>query len=232
MRNRGLDDDGDEIDYTAKRTDIVMDRYRTFANRHPDQSRYFQPVLDVLNYSPSKLELVPSVVMVEGKNDYYTLRLGDRITGESSPQLNFMPGTGAGSLDQLISLYLGWGRDFIILLDSDGEGEYQKKRYVDRFGVELEARIFTLGDLEPSLAGGPLEGVFEDSDRRSILMTADPGLDQVPTDKKSLNRAIQEALIRRLPITLTDGANAAFSSILHALRERLDKASEDRTSEG
>ena len=72
VRNAGFDFDTAVADYTAKRTDIAIERYRSFANRHPDQTRYFQPILDVLDYRPSELEMV-TVVMVEGKNDFYTL---------------------------------------------------------------------------------------------------------------------------------------------------------------
>jgi hypothetical protein len=113
VRNRGLDTSPDLVDYTAKRTDIAMDRYRTFAASHPDQSRYFQPILDVLDYAPSKLELVPAVVMVEGKNDYYSARLAQHLLGVEST-VQFMPGGGAGTLDQLIALYIGWGREFVV----------------------------------------------------------------------------------------------------------------------
>lgn len=61
-------------DFSAERTDIHITPYRQFASQHPDQSHFFQPILDVLDYAPSALELVPDAVMVEGKSDYYFLR--------------------------------------------------------------------------------------------------------------------------------------------------------------
>jgi hypothetical protein len=222
VRNRGLDTDADLVDYTAKRTDIAMDRYRTFAASHPDQSRYFQPILDVLDYAPSKLELVPAAVMVEGKNDFYSARLAQKVLG-LHPTLHFMPGGGAGSLDQLIALYLGWGRDFVVLLDSDGEGERQKVRYIDKFGLAVAAQIFTLGDLVPSLVGRSLESAYLEADRANLVATV--GGDAAgPIDKKILNRTIQEVLIRSCPFDLTEEARDVFKLLLDGLHARLASA--------
>lgn len=220
VRNRGLDTDVDLVDYTAKRTDIAMDRYRNFAAQHPDQSRYFQPILDVLDYAPSKLELVPAVVMVEGKNDYYTARLAQALIAGSS-DLQFMPGGGAGTLDQLIALYMGWGREFVVLLDSDGEGDRQKARYIDKFGLAVMDRVFTLGDLAPSLSGKSLEAAFSESDRAGLVASlgGDPAR---KVDKNTLNRMIQEALIRSTQFQFSPDAQALFAALMAEIETRME----------
>ena len=134
VRNKGFDFDN-AIGYTAKATDITIERYRSFAAKHPDQTRYFQPILDVLDYEPSQLEMVPDVVLVEGKNDFYTLAYMRKIIGvDKSSDIQMVPGNGAGSLDSIIRLYLGWAKNFVTLLDSDSEGENQKQRYMKMFG--------------------------------------------------------------------------------------------------
>lgn len=125
VRNEGLHYTDTDDNYSAKRTTITLHRYRDFAVRHPDQTTYFQPVLDVLDYSPSKLENIPNVVMLEGKNDYYTLRfMKEAIT--HAEEVNLLPGSGSGTLDSVIQLYLAWGRNFIVLLDSDKEDRRKK----------------------------------------------------------------------------------------------------------
>lgn len=131
-----------------------------------------------------------------------------------------MPGGGAGTLDQLIALYIGWGREFVVLLDSDGEGERQKARYVDKFGLALTDRLFTLGDLVPSLVGKSLESVYQPVDRTNLVIAlgGDP-THQV--DKKTLNRMVQEALIRSTPLHLSNEAGAMFASLLSQLDDRM-----------
>ena len=68
----------DFADYLAQRvgasTSISATRYREFVAKHPDQTSYFQPVLDLLEYKPSAVEPIPNVVLVEGKTDFYLLR--------------------------------------------------------------------------------------------------------------------------------------------------------------
>ena len=167
VRNTGFDFDTAVADYTAKRTDITIERYRSFANNYPNQTRYFQPILDVLDYRPSELEMVTDVVMVEGKNDYYTLAYLNAILSSAGAGASQMtPGNGAGSLDAIIRLYLGWAKNFLILLDSDSEGERQKKRYMDVFGPVLNNRVFTLGDLCNELSGKGMEDALEGKEGR------------------------------------------------------------------
>ena len=84
--NKGVDLDASITDHRKKRTDIAIERYRSFANAHPSEVRYFQPILDVLDHKPSQLELVSDVVMAEGKNDFYTLTYMNEIILEKLGQ--------------------------------------------------------------------------------------------------------------------------------------------------
>ena len=91
-------------------TSLSATAYRQFVAEHPDQTSYFQPVLDLLDYRPSQLELVPDVVLVEGKTDFYLLRYAHELL-DLGGEIKLVPGTGAGALDPLIRLYVGWGQE-------------------------------------------------------------------------------------------------------------------------
>lgn len=81
----------------------------------------------MLEYVPSELEICKSGVILEGKNDYYTLNYFFKvILGKNEIQL--IPGMNCTNSDTLISLYSGWGKDFLVLLDSDEAGEDGKKK--------------------------------------------------------------------------------------------------------
>jgi hypothetical protein len=82
---------------------------------------------------------VEDLVLVEGKGDFYILRWADYAFGPTG--LHFYPGGGAGSLDDVIALYVAWSRNFIVLLDSDVEGQSQRDKYVERFGEVVRDRI-------------------------------------------------------------------------------------------
>ncbi len=199
VRNKGADVARDDVSLTARQTDIAIEKYRVFASAHPDQSRYFQPVLDVLDYIPSRLELVADLVLVEGKNDFYALRYGEILSNQVG--LHLYPGGGAGSLDQVIALYVGWARNFIVLLDSDTEGEAQRRRYLSRFGAVLEGRVFTVGDILPKLHGKALDAIFTKVDREAIL--SGTGKAASSSDKKLFFRQLQTAVAskRRVPLS-------------------------------
>lgn len=120
-------------------TSISATAYRQFVAEHPDQTSYFQPVLDLLDYQPSRLEPVPDVVLVEGKSDFYLLRYAAEVLALNN-DLKLVPGTGAGALDPLIRLHIGWGKSFVILIDGDAEGIKQQQRYEAEFGRIVDAR--------------------------------------------------------------------------------------------
>ena len=111
-----------------------------------DNISYFQPILDRLDYQPSRLEPIPNIVILEGKNDWYVLRYFEKIILKRSIGLNFYPGAGRDKLGEIIRLYLAWGKHFIVLLDGD-DGVKSKGRYVKEFGDFVKDRIFTIKDV-------------------------------------------------------------------------------------
>jgi energy-coupling factor transporter ATP-binding protein EcfA2 len=219
VKNEGLDYDSNEDDYTAKNTQITLTRYREFASKHPNQTTYFQPILDVLDFKPGRLDNVPNVVMAEGKNDFYTVKyFADRLF-KSAKKLNVMPGTGSGSLETVIRLYLGWGRRFVILLDADSEGLKQKSRYRELFGPIIEQSIFTLSDINPAWLGKEMEEVVSKNDRELIQRTVYPAATKY--HKTHFNRAVQELYLTDRAIAVSDETKNNFELVFKFCAERL-----------
>lgn len=224
VRNLGLEVETSITDYNARKTNIVVDRYRSFAVEHPEQSHYFRPILDVLDYAPSRLEAVPDAVMLEGKNDFYALSyLQDLILQDVDTDLALMPGMGAGGLDSLIQLYLGWGRNFIVVLDSDQEGERQRKRYLDKFGAVLDGKVFTLKVFVSKAPGHSPETLLTKADRLAIQGIAYPGEDYT---KKKFYRSLQEALATGSVVPIGEPTQRRFQRILEGMALALDDSSQ------
>lgn len=201
VKNEGLKLEDPET-YNIKKTNITIEPYREFVINHPQNTAYFQPILDVLDYSPSNLESLPDCVLMEGKNDYYTLAYFQEVILHKSAKLNIAPSTGSGNLDTLISLYIGWGKEFIILLDSDKEGSKQKDRYIDKFGIIVESRIFTLEDIDPAWKRVNMETLFDNSEALQFQLTSYPS--STTLSKTHFNRTIQECLINKRIFTFSD----------------------------
>lgn len=211
VKNEGLDYDSED-DYSARNTQITLTKYREFATKHPNQTTYFQPILDVLDFKPGRLDNVPNVVMAEGKNDYYTLKYFIEKIFKGSRKLHVMPGTGSGSLDTVIRLYVAWGRQFIVLLDSDTEGINQKKRYNDRFGRVVSNSIFTLEDIDVTWGNIEMEQLLSDTERLLIQTAAYPGTSTY--NKTHFNRAVQELYLTDKAVAISDDTRAKFEKIL------------------
>jgi predicted ATP-dependent endonuclease of OLD family len=220
VKNAALGDLGlqDTLEnFSARRTDISATRYRTFDGQYPDQTSYFQPVLDVLDYRPSAIEPVPNVVLVEGKSDFYLLRYAIDVLG-IEPDLRMVPGGGAGSLDPVIRMHIAWGKSFVILLDGDKEGTAQRARYEREFGAFIGNRCVLI----PEVVGDPKAKVIEDiltaEDKEAFVVATVP---PKRITKKDFQRAVMERYRLRQRVEISAEGSRRIGAMLHTLREHL-----------
>jgi ABC-type cobalamin/Fe3+-siderophores transport system ATPase subunit len=202
------------------KTSISATKYRKFVADHPNQTSYFQPVLDLLDYQPSFLEPVPNVVLVEGKSDFYILRYIGEVVGVNSP-IKTVPGTGAGSLDSLIQLHIGWGKSFIVLLDGDAEGIKQRSRYERKFGSLIEGRCVLLSEVCNDAQIKEAEDLLTSTDKTRLISSIFTGDTERPMAKKALHQAISELCAQRRAISLEDSTIERFQRVFENLYERL-----------
>ncbi|MBF2006896.1 MAG: hypothetical protein IGS49_15850 [Chlorogloeopsis fritschii C42_A2020_084] len=161
--------------------------------------------------------------MVEGKNDFYTLNYLQEIIIKPEQKIALLPGTGSGSLDTAIRLYYAWGRNFIVLLDSDAEGRKQKIRYKDGFNGIIQDRLFVLEDVDNSWSNCTMEKIFDSNDLLKIQKSVFAGTQNF--DKKQFNIAIQENLAKRVAIPLSNTTIEKFKRLLDFLTKSLAKSS-------
>jgi predicted ATP-dependent endonuclease of OLD family len=209
----------DEDDFDARKTDVEIKKYKTFVAEHPDQTSFFQPILDVLEYRPSNLENIPNVVLTEGKGDFYVLKYAQEILKVSKKEIALMPGGGSNSLDRLISLYIGWGKNFVILLDSDKAGKESKRRYIDVFGQIVSDKLFTLEDIESSWSKLEIENIFLAEDLLKVQHLLEP--DAKRYKKKTFHIGIQQALIQKKKVNISSDSQANLRKIVEFLFKEL-----------
>jgi predicted ATP-dependent endonuclease of OLD family len=224
VKNEALGAKLDMSDYMSSRiaiqTSVIATKYRRFVSEHPDQTSYFQPVLDLLDYRPSVVEPVPNVVLVEGKSDFYLLRYVTEILGVK-PNLHFVPGTGAGSLDTVIRIYLGWAKSFVILLDGDAEGRKQRERYERTFERMVDRRCVLLPDMCGDASVKEVESLLSPVDRAALLDSVYAFGVQRPTVKKALREAVIELYARGDAVQLEEESARRLGCLLTALSDRL-----------
>ena len=206
--------DGGDEDYVAKNTNIKLYGYREFVDKFPQRVSYFQPILDVLEYVPNELEMCDKAIILEGKNDYYVLNYFFKIVLKKEP-INLIPGMSCTNVDSLISLYNGWGKNFLVLLDSDGAAKTSKQRYFDMFGTIVKDKIINLDDINSSWKKKNMESIIDDKIKYSIQNVCFPNSSKYT--KNLYNKAIQELLMCNKEIEVPDCVKASFEKIYEYL---------------
>ena len=203
-------------DYHTHETDIKVSSYRRFVGENPDKPTYYQPILDALNYSPSILDHQSNTIMVEGKGDFYVFTYFMEVVFTDIKDIRFLPSSGANDLGPLISLYLGWGYKFTILLDDDSAGKKARKRYIDEWYLN-ESTVQTIGCIDDKLAGKKLEDLIT-SDGIELIKEE---LDIKKASKKQIARFFQDRLARKQKMLFDKITINNFLSVLTAVSSNL-----------
>lgn len=157
--------ENDAIDYEAedsgagfniRPTYITATPYRKFVSEQSSRISYFQPVIEKLQYVEPAIVSSGPTVMLEGISDFHLCSYVLSELGLKAPKLSLVPGSGAGSLDQMISIVMSKGDPFLILLDDDPAGRRAAKRYKDVWFLSDE-QVLTVAALAPDMAGKKLE---------------------------------------------------------------------------
>lgn len=193
--------------------DIQAHRYRSFVNSHPNETSYFQPIVDRLDVVPSKFDYNFPSVVVEGKSDYYVLAYAMRCL--NLPDLRLLPAVGSGTFDALISLGVGWGIKFLFLLDADAAG----RKEADRYAKERGARLQSLTSIDKHLEGAKEIESMVDAEAREIIKLS-LGI-AVPPSKKQIQRFFQESLARQKFVPLGPGFERSAKTLINGLRAEL-----------
>lgn len=163
--------------------DIKVIPYRKFVQERPNQTSYFQPILDTLEVRPSSFDYKTGGLIVEGKSDYYFIRYASMAIGVDLGPI--FPAYGSGTMGSLVALHRGWGLPVRIMFDSDRGGKDGQKK--------LKRDLALSGDEYVELtnlcsSAKQIEDIFSDGDR-SLLVG-----DTSENKKTVLLRRVQELL--------------------------------------
>lgn len=193
--------------------DIKVATYRSFVNAHPNQTSYFQPIIDRLEVVPSKFDYQRNSIILEGRSDYYILRYATKACGEG--ELPLIPALGAGTFKALAALHVGWNLRFLFVLDGDKQGQEERDVYVKEFGIP-SSQIATLSELLPTIT--IIEDLL-DADALAFIQK-ELTLKKAP-NKNQIKRFFQERLAADKVDTLSAGFIKNAKTLLCALGTRL-----------
>ena len=185
----------DDISLDDEFLDIKISSYRSFVHLHPNQTSYFQPILDRLEVVPSRFDMHKASVVLEGKSDYYILRYGAKATGQTD--LPLLPGMGAGTFGALAALHVGWNLNFLFVLDGDKQGKIERDRYIKEFGIS-SSRILTIDEI---VTGASIIEDFLDKDALAFIQN-ELKISESPS-KSQIRRFFQERLASNNVVSLS-----------------------------
>lgn len=194
--------------------DVKAQLYRSFANEHPSDTSYFQPIIDRIEVHPSKFDASFPSVIVEGKSDFYTLRYAIFLL--KSEELRLIPATGSGTFDALVALGATWGTKFLFLLDADNAGIKERERYALEHGARAEA-VCSLGDFVEGLT--EIEDMLDEEAK--AIIAGRLGVQKLT--KKAIMRFFQEQLAKREIEHLGKNFARISQEVLSGLQQRLAK---------
>ena len=88
-------------------------------------------------------------VLLEGISDYYFLQAFRHCS--ETDDVNLVPSTGATNIPQLVSLLIGWGLEFLVVLDNDKEGIGVADELKDKLMVRESRIVFVSEQKESSI---------------------------------------------------------------------------------
>jgi AAA ATPase domain len=189
VENAALDyDKDDSFGLHTMPTRITVTPYRQFVANFPSRSSYFQPVIEKLEYVPPAVIGSGPYLIVEGVSDFYALTIAKR---ELRKEFSFtvIPGVGSGASGPIISMMLGQGMKFSILLDDDKEGRKARDKYRDTWFIS-DFCALTLGDIDSTYSGMAIEDLLGQPAIDHIMNEL--GLKNTPT-KKQIGWYLSEA---------------------------------------
>lgn len=128
---------------------------------------YYQPLANLLNIIPNSFDIPwMNAIITEGPSDMKVLSVMHSILSTKKKDFVIYPGTSAQNLQSLISLNIGWGSKFKVLLDSDDEGQKAKEKYINDFDLS-EDIVQTL-----PISNKKIEGYFTKDEKLALYKLA------------------------------------------------------------
>lgn len=188
---------------------VTCEQWGSYIRGRSVSTDYFQPLADVLQLVPNNFDMpCARALIVEGPSDMnFFFVMGAAKAGSTRPDVAIYPGTSAANLEALISLNLGWGSDFKVLLDGDGEGAAAAANYAEKFQLN-ESSVVLYPD------GSKLENLIDEGDLRHLSQLVSVEIAPGRPSKKEF--ALVFARLRESPSTW----GKVFGVISDASRER------------
>lgn len=155
----------------------IGNRYYSLPHKMESKKETITPILNAIGmnmgYSFSAMDNKKINIVTEGISDYNYLK-AVLIQKQYKKEYNIIPSSGVDNIHNIISILIGWGYKFKILIDQDKEGRKQYRVLTTKLLVDLKDILFVDGtNIENNKLVLSIEDLFSEEDKNKIGINND-----------------------------------------------------------
>lgn len=155
----------------------IGNRYYSLPHKMGSKKETITPILNAIGmnmgYSFSAMDNKKINIVTEGISDYNYLK-AFLMQKQYKKEYNIIPSSGVDNIHNIISILIGWGYKFKILIDQDKEGRKQYRVLTKKLLVDLKDILFVDGtNIENNKLVLSIEDLFSEEDKNKIGINND-----------------------------------------------------------
>lgn len=178
----------------------IYNKLHSFPDSDKTKMDTMTPIYDAMgfdykyNFGPSSTK---KNIVAEGPSDYNYIQaylLQKKLNAKGVPYI--IPSMGVDNINRIVSILIGWGCDYAVILDNDTQGRTEYKKLLNKLNVSKNDISFTDGtNVLDEKANHMIENVFGKDDYDKFINQPDYENLKNYYSKQILDRIIKKEII-------------------------------------
>ena len=154
----------------------ISNKYYSLPHKMGSKNETITPILTAIGmnmgYSFTGMDIEKINIITEGISDYNYIR-AFLIQKEYRKEYNIIPSSSVSNIHNLVSILIGWGYNYKIILDQDKAGREQYKVLTSKLLVDINDIKFADGTNKINKNNYTIEDLFSEDDKEKIGITSE-----------------------------------------------------------
>ena len=154
----------------------ISNKYYSLPHKMGSKNETITPILTAIGmnmgYSFTGMDIEKINIITEGISDYNYIR-AFLIQKEYRKEYNIIPSSSVSNIHNLVSILIGWGYNYKIILDQDKAGRGQYKVLTSKLLVDINDIKFADGTNKINKNNYTIEDLFSEDDKEKIGITSE-----------------------------------------------------------
>lgn len=185
----------DEYGYT-----YIYNKFHSLPNSDKTKMDTMTPIYDAMGFD-YKYNFGPSSdkknIVVEGPSDYNYIQaylFQKKLSAKNTPYI--IPSMGVDNINRIVSILIGWGCDYAIILDNDTQGRNEYKKLTKKLNVSNDKISFTDGtNTLNDKTNHMIENVFSSDDYATFINQKDYNNFKIYYSKQILDKVKKKEIV-------------------------------------